>query len=95
MQTTAIVSPQLWIIFGVFVVGMLALDLGVFNRKAHEIRFREAALWTTVWVSLAMIFNAWIYFKFGSQKALEFLTGYVLEEALSVDNIFVFVILLS
>ena len=91
----AIVSPHLWVIFGVFVLGMLALDLGVFNRKAHEIRFREAAIWTTVWVSLAMIFNAWIYFEFGSQKALEFLTGYVLEEALSVDNIFVFVILLA
>jgi tellurite resistance protein TerC len=91
----SIVSPHLWVIFGAFVLGMLALDLGVFNRKAHEVRFREAAIWTVVWVSLAMIFNAWIYFEFGSQKALEFLTGYVLEEALSVDNIFVFVILLS
>jgi tellurite resistance protein TerC len=91
----SIVSPHLWIIFGVFVLGMLALDLGVFSRKPHEIRFREAAIWSVVWISLAMIFNGWIYFEFGSQKALEFLTGYLLEEALSVDNIFVFVILLS
>jgi tellurite resistance protein TerC len=90
-----IVSPQLWIVFGVFIVGILALDLGVFNRKAHEIGVREAAIATVIYVSLAMIFNAWIYFKFGSHKALEFLTGYLLEEALSVDNIFVFVLLLS
>jgi tellurite resistance protein TerC len=90
-----IVSPALWIGFAVFVLGVLALDLGVFSRKAHEVRFREALTWTCVWVSLAMIFNAWIYIKFGSHKALEFLTGYLIEEALSVDNIFVFVILLS
>jgi tellurite resistance protein TerC len=94
MQHT-VVAPHLWVVFSVFVLGMLALDLGVFNRKAHVIRFREAMIWTTVWVSLAMVFNAWIYFEYGSQKALEFLTGYVLEEALSVDNIFVFVILLA
>ncbi|MEO8380711.1 MAG: TerC family protein [Acidobacteriota bacterium] len=91
----AIVSPHLWVVFTIFVLGMLALDLGVFNRKAHVIRFREAMLWTLVWVSLAMVFNAWIYFEYGSQKALEFTTGYLLEEALSVDNIFVFVILLA
>lgn len=94
MQQT-IVSPHLWVIFSVIVAGMLALDLGVFSRKPHEIKFREALTWTVVWVSLAMIFNAWIYFEFGSQKALEFLTGYLVEEALSVDNIFVFIILLS
>ncbi|MFL6248786.1 MAG: TerC family protein [Vicinamibacterales bacterium] len=90
-----IVSPALWIGFAVFVLGVLALDLGVFSRKAHVVRFREALIWTCVWVSLAMIFNAWIYIQFGSHKALEFLTGYLIEEALSVDNIFVFVILLS
>jgi tellurite resistance protein TerC len=93
MHTT--VPTYLWGGFGVFVLGMLALDLGVFNRKAHEVRFREAAIWSTVWISLAMVFNAWIYFSYGHQKALEFLTGYLLEEALSVDNIFVFVILLA
>ncbi len=93
MHTT--VPPYLWGGFGAFVLGMLALDLGVFNRKAHEVRFREAAIWSTIWISLAMIFNGWIYFAYGHQKALEFLTGYLLEEALSVDNIFVFVILLA
>ncbi|HEX8620097.1 MAG TPA: TerC family protein [Thermoanaerobaculia bacterium] len=93
MHTT--VPTHLWVAFGVFVLGMLALDLGVFNRKAHEVRFREAVIWSSVWISLAMIFNGWIYFEFGHQKALEFLTGYVLEEALSVDNIFVFIILLA
>jgi tellurite resistance protein TerC len=95
MQSATIVSPHLWAIFGVVVVGMLALDLGILSRKPHEIKFREAATWSAVWISLAMAFNAWIYFEFGSQKALEFLTGYLLEEALSVDNIFVFIILLS
>ncbi|HEU4889425.1 MAG TPA: TerC family protein [Thermoanaerobaculia bacterium] len=90
-----IVSPALWIGFAVFVLGVLALDLGVFSRKAHEVKFKEALTWTCVWVSLALIFNAWIYFKFGAHKALEFMTGYLIEEALSVDNIFVFVILLS
>ena len=93
MHTT--VPTYLWGGFGIFVLGMLALDLGVFNRKAHEVRFREAAIWSAIWISLAMIFNGWIYFAYGHQKALEFLTGYLLEEALSVDNIFVFVILLA
>ena len=91
----SIASPHLWLIFGVFVVGMLALDLGVFSRKPHEVRFKEAAIWSVVWVTLSLIFNAWLYYKFGSQKALEFLTGYLIEKALSVDNIFVFVVLFS
>jgi tellurite resistance protein TerC len=93
METIA--SPLLWTIFSVFVLGMLALDLGVFNRKAHEVHFREALTWSFVWVALSMLFNGWIYFQFGRQKALEFLTGYVIEKALSVDNIFVFVILFA
>jgi tellurite resistance protein TerC len=91
----SIASPHLWAIFSIFVLGMLALDLGVFNRKAHEVRFREALTWSFVWVALSMAFNWWIYHEFGSQKALEFLTGYVIEKALSVDNIFVFVILFT
>jgi tellurite resistance protein TerC len=91
----SIASPQLWVIFSIFVLGMLALDLGVFNRKAHEVRFKEALTWSVVWVALSLVFNAWIYYKFGSQKALEFLTGYVIEKALSVDNIFVFVVLFA
>ena len=91
----SIASPQLWIIFSVFVLGMLALDLGVFNRKAHEVRVKEALIWSIVWVTLSLIFNWWIYHEFGTQKALEFLTGYLIEKALSVDNIFVFVILFA
>jgi tellurite resistance protein TerC len=91
----SIASPQLWTIFSVFVLGMLALDLGVFNRKAHEVHFKEALGWSVVWVSVSLAFNWWIYHEFGQQKALEFLTGYLIEKALSVDNIFVFVILFA
>jgi tellurite resistance protein TerC len=90
-----IASPLLWTIFSVFVLGMLTLDLGVFSRRPHEVGFREAMSWSLVWVALAMLFNGWIYLRFGSQKALEFLTGYVIEKALSVDNIFVFVVLFA
>ena len=93
METIA--SPHLWVVFSVFVLGMLALDLGVFSRKPHEVRFREALTWSLVWVTLSLIFNAWIYYEFGNQKALEFLTGYLIEKALSVDNIFVFVVLFA
>jgi tellurite resistance protein TerC len=88
-------SPLLWTGFSVFVLGMLALDLGVFSRKPHEVHFKEALGWSVVWIALALVFNGWIYFSFGSQKALEFLTGYVIEKALSVDNIFIFVVLFS
>jgi tellurite resistance protein TerC len=92
-MTGTIASPLLWTIFSVFVLGMLVLDLGVFSRKPHEVKVREALTWSAVWVTLAMIFNGWIYFRFGQVKALEFLTGYLIEKALSVDNIFVFVVL--
>ena len=88
-------SPLLWTTFSIFVLGMLALDLGVFSRKPHEVHFREAFAWSAVWITLALIFNGWIYLRFGSDKALEFLTGYVVEKALSVDNIFVFVVLFA
>ena len=88
-------SPTLWIGFTVFVLAMLALDLGVFHRKAHEVRVREALIWTAVWISLALVFNLGVYFWFGSERALEFLTGYVIEKALSVDNIFVFIVIFS
>ena len=91
----SIASPLLWSIFSVFVLGMLALDLGVFSRKPHEVHHREALTWSAVWVALAMLFNGWIWLRFGSEKGLEFLTGYVIEKALSVDNIFVFVVLFS
>jgi tellurite resistance protein TerC len=83
----------LWIVFNLFVLGMLALDLGVFHRKAHSVSIKEAAIWSAVWVGLALFFNAGIYFTWGQEKALEFLTGYVIEKSLSVDNLFVFLMI--
>jgi tellurite resistance protein TerC len=74
---------------------MLALDLGVFNRKAHRISVKEAAIWSVVWISLALAFNVLLYFWQGPKVALEFLGGYLLEKSLSVDNIFVFVMIFS
>ena len=85
----------LWIGFNVFVIAMLALDLGVFHRHAHEVSMREAAGWSAFWIALALVFNAGVYHFFGAQKGLEFLTGYLIEKALSVDNIFVFVLVFS
>lgn len=90
-------------LFLLFVFAMLALDLGVFNRKAHVISFKEAAVWSIVWVSLALIFNGLFYYytttKFGAAEgtrlSLEFLTGYIVEKSLSVDNIFVFVMVFA
>ncbi len=85
----------LWVGFNVFVLLMLALDLGVFHRKAHIVSFREAIGWTIAWVTLAMLFNLGVWHFAGAQKALEFTTGYVIEYSLSVDNIFVFAMLFS
>jgi tellurite resistance protein TerC len=85
----------LWIAFGVIIITLLVIDLGVVNRKAHTITTRQAAIWTGVWISLALLFNLAIYFWRGPQTALEFFTGYVIEYSLSVDNLFVFVILFS
>ena len=85
----------LWIGFNVFVLLMLALDLGVFHRKAHVVSFREAIAWTIAWVTLAALFNMGVWYFAGAQKALEFTTGYVIEYSLSVDNIFVFAMLFS
>lgn len=86
-------SPLLWIGFSSFVLLMLALDLGVFHRKAHSVSMREAAIWSAVWIGLALIFNAGIWIWFGQQPALEFLTGYVVEKSLSIDNLFVFLLI--
>jgi tellurite resistance protein TerC len=74
---------------------MLALDLGVFHRKLHKVPLREAVIWSGVWITLAMIFMVFIYFDMGRIKALEFLTGYVIEYSLSVDNIFVFIMIFT
>ncbi len=81
----------MWIGFNVFVLAMLALDLGVFHRKSHEVKIKEALAWSGVWIALALVFNVLLYFWRGEQAALEFLTGYLIEKALSVDNIFVFI----
>ena len=89
------IRTEMWLGFAVLMTIMFVLDLGVFNRKSHEIRFREALTWTLVWVSLAFAFNVWIYFFMGPTKALEFFTGYLIEESLSVDNLFVFIMIFS
>ncbi len=91
-----------WVFFNVFVLLMLALDLGVFNRKAHEVKIKEALIWTGVWIILALSFNIALYYFYtppdgytNADSALQFLTGYVIEKSLSVDNIFVFVLIFT
>ncbi|MEY4387441.1 MAG: hypothetical protein RLY20_2724 [Verrucomicrobiota bacterium] len=88
-------TTWLWIGFNVFILAMLALDLGVFHRKSHTVTLRESLTWTGVWVALAMVFNAGIWHFAGAQKGLEFFTGYLIEKSLSVDNVFVFALLFS
>ena len=85
----------LWIGFNVFVLAMLALDLGIFHRKAHTVSITEALIWSIVWITLALTFNAGLYFFSGPEPALQFFTGYLIEKSLSVDNIFVFVLLFT
>jgi tellurite resistance protein TerC len=87
-------QTMLWSAFGLLVVIMLVIDLGL-NRKSHEISFREALTWTAVWISLALVFNIGVYHYLGKTKALEFFTGYVIEKSLSVDNLFVFIMIFS
>jgi tellurite resistance protein TerC len=82
-----------WILFNLFVVVMLALDLGVLNRRAHTVSFREALGWSAMWVSLALAFAVVVYFWHGKRESLEFVTGYVIELSLSIDNLFVFLVL--
>lgn len=84
-----------WVLFNAFVLGMLALDLGVFHKKDKAVSLKEALAWSAVWIAMALAFNAWIYYRMGQQAALEYLTGYLIEKSLSVDNIFVFVLLFS
>ena len=86
-------SPWFWVAFNAFVLVLLALDLGVFHRKAHAVRPREAAMWTAIWASLALLFCAGLWVWQGSTTALTFLTGYVIEQSLSADNIFVIVLI--
>lgn len=94
-MTESIGTFGLWAGFNIFVVLMLALDLFVFNREAHEIRMREAAIWSAIWVSMALAFNAGLYFYYGEDIALEFFAGWLIEKSLSVDNLFVFLLILG
>ena len=88
-------STWLWLGFSIFIVTMLSLDLGLLNRKAHAISYREAWIWSSVWITLAMIFAGVVFYYQGSQRGLEFLTGYLIELSLSVDNLFVFLLIFS
>jgi tellurite resistance protein TerC len=88
-------SAALWIGFSLFILFMLSLDLGLFNRKAHAIKYREATIWSAVWVSVAIIFAGIVFWYQGTDLGLKFLTGYVIELSLSVDNLFVFLLIFS
>ena len=85
----------LWIGFSIFVLAMLALDLGVFHRKSHTVGMKEALTWSAVWIALALLFNAGIWYWRGPDQGLTFLTGYVVELSLSVDNLFVFLLIFA
>ena len=84
-----------WVVFNAFVLAMLAVDLFVFHKDAHEVSLKEAAGWSVVWIALALAFGAGVYVQMGRESGLEYLTGYLIEKALSVDNIFVFVLIFS
>src|SRR4051812_31890769 len=86
-------TPALWVGFNLCVLAILAIDLGLFNRKAHTITLREAAMSSAGWVALSLGFNLWIFYAHGRQPGVEFLTAYVAEQSLSIDNIFVFLLI--
>lgn len=88
-------QTTLWVGFNLFVLIMLVLDLGVFHRKSTVISIKNALLWTCVWVFMAFLFNVFVYYYFGEEKAFEFFTGYLIEKSLSVDNIFVIILIFS
>lgn len=89
MEVATLASPAVWLGFAVLVVLVLVIDLGVFNRKAHVVHPREALVWTGVWVALALAFGVFVWRRFGANAAEEYITGYAIEKALSVDNLFV------
>lgn len=95
MDIASAAGPLMWIVFSAVVIVLLALDLGVFHRAAHEVRWREAFVWSLIWFSLAMLFGGFVWFKLGQQSGLEFFTGYFIEESLSVDNIFIMLLLFA
>jgi tellurite resistance protein TerC len=86
-------TPLLWVTFNLFVLLALALDLGVFHRRAHKLTIREAAFWSAVWIALALSFGLFVWHWHGSQRGLEYLTGYIIEKALSIDNLFIFLVI--
>lgn len=86
---------SLWTIFSLLIASLLVLDLGVFQRKAHVIKLKEALLWSLFWIALSLLFNFFVYLELGSEAALQFFTGYLIEKSLSVDNLFVFLVLFS
>jgi tellurite resistance protein TerC len=86
-------SLSRWIFFNIFVVVAVALDLGVFHRRPHKIRLREAAIWSAGWIGLAILFGVGVFWFLGKQPALEFFTGYLIEKALSIDNLFLFLVI--
>ena len=88
-------TPLFWLLFTTFIIGLLLLDLLVFNRNAHEIKLREALGWSAFWVALSLAFNYVVYRTMGPQAGLQWLTGYLVEKALSVDNLFVFLLIFS
>ncbi len=94
-MTHTIGTPLFWIGFLAVVLFLLSLDLGVFHRKAHAVTFREALSWSTVWIVLSLSFGAWIYSTYGKQCGLEFFAGYLIEYSLSIDNVFVFILIFS
>jgi tellurite resistance protein TerC len=95
MTPVSVGTPLLWIGFTLFVLLALLLDLGLFHRKAHKVTIRESMGWSAAWVTMALLFNAGVYRWLGEQSGLEFLTGYLIELALSVDNLFVFLVIFS
>jgi tellurite resistance protein TerC len=88
-------TPLFWILFNLFVVGLLLLDLLVFNRKAHAVKLREALGWSAFWITLSLGFNYLVYRTMGHEAGLQWLTGYLIEKALSVDNLFVFLLIFT
>lgn len=95
MRIESIGTPFMWAGFIILVLFLLAIDLGIFHRRAHKVGIKEALIWTIIWISSALIFNLFIWHWFGHRLALEFLTGYLIEKALSVDNLFIFVVIFS
>jgi tellurite resistance protein TerC len=95
MMVHSIGTPVFWTAFVAVVLVLLSLDLGIFHRKAHAVTIREALFWSLTWIILSLSFGIWVFHTFGRQNGLEFFTGYLIEYALSIDNVFVFILIFS